>query len=200
MDVAKRSTRAILGALALVLTVGSLTACGEAAPTVNVPPGDYPDLSLTESKSPAQLLRNTAVSRIPAEVILNAGTDTDGSEACLTEAQDPDGVIRRWKSSVDVNLRLPEAPNTEAIVDAVLATFTDEGWMSQAITGSKADNQAHLLTNETAGTASVSGAQLRIEAVVASDEASSFIRVEAIGPCVVTGGASSAEVIDLGKL
>ena len=200
MDVAKKYSRAIVSALALVLAIGSLTACGEAAPSADIPAGDYPDLTLAESKSPAQLLRNTAVSRIPAEVILNAGTDTDGSEACLTEAEDPKGYIRRWKSSVDVNLRLPEAPNTQAIVDGVLASFTDEGWMSQAITGSKADNQAHLLTNETAGSASVSGAQLRIEAIVASDGASSFVRVEAIGPCVVTDGANSAEVTELGKL
>ena len=200
MDVANKSSRVLVSAVALVFAISSLTACGGAAPAADVPAGDYPDLTLTESKSPAQLLRNTAVSRIPSEVILNAGTDTDGSEACLTETEDPKGYIRRWKSSVDVNLRLPEAPNTQAIVDGVLATFTDEGWMSQAITGSKANNQAHLLTNETAGTESVSGAQLRIEAIVASDGASSFIRVEAIGPCVITGGASSAEVTELGKL
>jgi hypothetical protein len=200
MDVAKKSTRALVSALALVLAVGTLTACGEAAPTVTVPPGDYPDLTLAESKAPAQLLRNEAVSRIPADVVLNVGSDIDGSEACLSESEDPEGVIRRWKSSVDVNIRLPEAPNTQAIVDGVLVTFTDEGWMSQAITGSKANNQAHLLTNETAGATSVSLAQVRIEAIVASDEASSFIHVEAIGPCVVTGGANSTEVTELGRL
>jgi len=200
MDVAKKSTRALVSAIALVLAVGSLTACGEAETPANVPPGDYPDLTLAEAKSPAQLLRNEAVSRIPEEVVLNAGSDIDGSEACLSEAEDPEGIIRRWKSSVDVNLRLPEAPNTQAIVDAVLASFTDEGWMSQAITGTKANNQAHLLTNGTAGTASVSLAQLRIEAIVASDEASSFIHIESIGPCVVTDGANSTEVTELGKL
>lgn len=200
MDVAKRTSRALVSALALILAVGTLTACGETAPSVDVPPGDYPDLTLAESKAPAQLLRNTAVERIPTDVVLNVGTDTDGSEACLSESEDPEGVIRRWRSSVDVNLRLPEAPNTLAIVDSVLATFTDEGWMSQAITGSKADNQAHLLTNETSGTTSVSLAQLRVEAIVASDEASSFIRVEALGPCVVTAGADSTEVTELGRL
>lgn len=200
MDVAKKSSSALVGALALVLVIGSLTACTAEAPPENVPPGDYPDLTLAESKAPAQLLRNTAVERIPTEVVLNVGTDTDGSEACLPENEDAEGIIRRWKSSVDINLRLPEAPNTETIVDSVLATFTDEGWMSQAVTGSKADNQAHLLTNETSGTTSVSLAQLRVEAIVASDGASSFIRVEAIGPCVVTAGADSAEVTGLGKL
>lgn len=200
MDVAKKSSRALVSVLALVLAVGSLTACGSAEPTADVPAGDYPDLTLAESKSPAQLLRNEAVSRIPADVILNAGSDIDGSQACLSEDEDPKGIIRRWNSSVDVNLRLPEAPNTQAIVDGVLASFTDEGWMSQAITGSKADNQAHLLTNGTAGATSVSLAQVRIEAIVASDGASSFIHIEAIGPCVVTGGADSAEVKELDKL
>ena len=109
-------------------------------------------------------------------------------------------MIRRWTSSIDVNLVLTEAPNTQDIVDAVLASFTDDGWMSQAITGSKASNQAHLLTNETADSTSLSLAQLRVEAIVAIDGASSFIRVQAIGPCVVTDGARSAEVTELGEL
>jgi hypothetical protein len=190
----------LVGLFALVLSVGTLTACGEAAPQVEIPPGDYPDLTLAESKSPVQLLRNEAVSRIPEDVVLNAPSNIDGSQACLSAEEDPNGVIRRWTSSVDVNLRLDEAPNTQAIVDAVLATFTDDGWMSQAITGSKASNQAHLLTNETAGTTAVSLAQLRVEAIVAIDGASSFIRVQAIGPCVVTDGARSAEVTELGEL
>ena len=200
MDVARRSTRALVSALALVLSVGALAACGETPTTVDVPPGDYPDLTLAESKSPVQLLRNEAVSRISEDVVLNVPSNIDGSQACLDASEDPDGAIRRWMSSVDVNLLLSEAPNTQSIVDRVLATFTDDGWMSQAITGSKASNQAHLLTNETAGTTAVSLAQLRVEAIVAIDGASSFIRVQAIGPCVVTDGAKSAEVTELGEL
>lgn len=200
MDVTRKPSRILLGALALVLSVGALTACGETAPPVDVPPGDYPDLSLAESKSPVQLLRNEAVSRIPEAVVLNAPSNIDGSQACLSAAEDPDGVIRRWTSVVDVNLVLSEAPNTQAIVDDVLGSFTDEGWMSQAVTGSKATSQAHLLTNETAGTTALSLAQLRIEAIVAIDGASSFIRIQAIGPCVVTAGAGSTEVTELGQL
>ena len=200
MDVARRSTRALVSALALVLSVGALAACGETPTTVDVPPGDYPDLTLAESKSPVQLLRNEAVSRISEDVVLNVPSNIDGSQACLDASEDPDGAIRRWMSSVDVNLLLSEAPNTQSIVDRVLATFTDDGWMSQAITGSKASNQAHLLTNETAGTTSLSLAQLRIEAIVEIDGQSSFIRVQAIGPCVVTDGTDSAEVRELGEL
>jgi hypothetical protein len=200
MGVTRKASKAVIGAFAIALAVGSLTGCGEAAQSSDVPPGDYPDLTLAESKSPAQLLRNTAVSRIPTEVVLNVGTDTDGSEACLTVEEDPNGTIRRWNSSVDVNLRLPETPNTDAIVDAVIASFTDEGWMSQAITGSKADNQAHLLTNGTASATSVSLAQVRIEAIITGDKSSSFIRIESVGPCVVTDGENSSEVTQLGKL
>ena len=200
MGVTKKASQVVIGAFAIALAVGSLTGCGEAAPNANVPAGDYPDLTLAESKSPAQLLRNTAVSRIPADVILNVGTDTDGSEACLSEDEDPNGYIRRWKSSVDVNIKLPETPNTDAIVETVLTSFTDEGWMSQQITGSKADNQAHLLTNGTSEAASVSLAQVRIEAVIAGDKSTSYIHIESIGPCVVTEGANSSEVTQLGKL
>ena len=200
MDVLKSSTSPLVGVLVLVLTLGALTACGEAATPVTVPPGDYPDLTLAQSKSPVQLLRNEAVSRISEEVVLNVPSNIDGSQACLTASEDPDGVIRRWTSSVDVNLSLSEAPNTQAIVDGVLETFTDDGWMSHAIAGSKANNQAHLLTNETAGTTSLSLTQLSIEAIVAIDGKSSFIRVQAIGPCVVTDGTDSAEVTELSEL
>lgn len=200
MGVTRKATRVVVGAFAAALAVGSLTGCGGAAPGSEVPAGNYPDLTLAESKSPAQLLRNTAVSRIPTEVILNVGTDTDGSEACLTTEEDPNGTIRRWNSSVDVNLRLPEAPNTDAIVASVISSFTDEGWMAQSITGSTANNQAHLLTNGTSETASVSLAQVRVEGIITGDKTSSFIRIEAIGPCVVTDGENSSEVTQLGKL
>lgn len=200
MGVAKKTSTVVVSAIALIFAVTSLTACGQSPSSATVPAGDYPDLTLAESKSPAQLLRNTAVSRIPADVVLNVGTDTDGSEACLSVDDDPDGAIRRWKSSVDVNLKLPQAPNTQAIVDGVILTFTDEGWMSQAVTGAQADSQAHLLTNGTSEAASVSLAQVRIEAVIANDGGSSYIHVESIGPCVVTGGENSSEVTQLGKL
>ncbi len=200
MDVATQSGRALVSALALVLSIATITACAQAPARLTVPPGDYPDLTLAESKSPVQLLRNEAVSRIPEAVVLNTPSNIDGSQACLSASEDSDGVIRRWTSAVDVNLRLSEAPHTQAIVDGVLASFTDDGWVSQMVEGSKDDTEAYLLTNSAAGTASASLAKLRIEAIVAIDGASSFIRVEVTGPCVATDGADSAEVRDLSKL
>lgn len=200
MGVANKKMRLVATTFALAIAVGTLTGCGEASPGSSAGNGEYPDLTLAESKAPAQLLRNTAVTRIPSEVILNVGTDIDGSIACLSESDDPDGTVRRWNSSVDVNIVLPQAKNTQAIVDEVIKSFTDGGWMSQAITGAKANNQAHLLTNGTSSAASVSTSQVRIEAVIAGDEASSYIHIDSLGPCVVTEGADSAEVKDLGKL
>ncbi len=200
MGVAKKNMRLVATAFAVMIAVGTLTGCGEATPGADGVSGEYPDLSLAESKAPAQLLRNTAVTRIPSDVVLNVGTDTDGSISCLSESEDPDGTIRRWDSSVDVNIVLPEAKNTQAIVDEVIKSFTDDGWMSQAITGSKAGNQAHLLTNGTSSAASVSTSQVRIEAVIAGDQGSSYIHIDSLGPCVVTEGADSPEVKDLGKL
>lgn len=198
--VAKRHSKSVISAVAALLALGSLVGCAGAAAPSDLPAGDYPDLTLAESKSPAQLLRNTAVTRIPAATVLNVGTEIDGSIACLSEEQDPKGYIRQWVSSVDVNLRLPEAPNTDAIVDSVLATFIDEGWMSQQIAGSSEDSHADLLTNGTSAAAGVSAARVRIEAVVANDGASSFIHIEALGPCVVTDGTDSSEVTTLGTL
>lgn len=200
MGVAKKYTKLAALSFAAALAVGTLAGCGEAATNENVPAGEYPDLSLAESKAPAQLLRNTAVTRIPADVVLNVGTDIDGSVACLSEDEDPEGIIRRWDSSIDVNLKLVEAVNAEAIVADVIKTFTDESWMSQSITGSKANNQAFLLTNGTSSAASVSTSQMRIEAVVAGDKSTAYVHIDSLGPCVVTDGATSAEVQDLGKL
>jgi hypothetical protein len=192
--------RFVATTFAIAIAVGTLTGCGASAGSENSRAGEYPDLTLAESKAPAQLLRNTAVTRIPTDVVLNVGTDTDGSIACLSESDDPEGTIRRWDSSVDVNLKLTEAKNADAIVAEVIKTFTEDGWMSQAITGSKANNQAHLLTNGTSSAASVSTSQIRIEAVVAGDQGSGYIRIDSMGPCVVTEGANSAEVKDLGRL
>lgn len=200
MVVANKNMRLVATTFAIALAIGTLAGCAEASPGSSVGNGEYPDLSLAESKAPAQLLRNTAVTRIPADVVLNVGTDTDGSIACLSESEDPDGTVRRWDSSVDVNLKLVEAKNANAIVDEVIKSFTDGGWMSQAITGSKADNQAHLLTNGTSSAASVSTSQLRIEAVIAGDQSTAYVHIDSLGPCVVTEGADSAEVKDLGKL
>jgi hypothetical protein len=197
--VAMRRTNKIVAVLVGATLMSSLSACGGAA-TSNVPAGDYPAISLADTKTPAQLLRNTAVTRIPSDVILTVATQTDGSVACLSEDEDPNGYIRYWDSTVDVNLRLPEAPNTQAIVDAVLKSFTDEGWMSQQITGSAADRQAHLLTKGADQTESVSLAQIRMEAIVANDKASSYIHIESRGPCVITGGKDSEEVKELGLL
>jgi hypothetical protein len=200
MGVAKKYSRVVVTTLACVIALGTLSGCGEAATNENVPAGEYPDLSLADSKAPAQLLRNTAVTRIPEAVVLNVGTDTDGSIACLSEEDDPEGAIRRWDSSADVNLKLSEATNAPTIVADLIKTFTDEGWMSQAIRGSKADNQAFLLTNGTSSAASVSTSQVRIEAVITGDKVSAYVHIDSLGPCVVTDGADSDEVTDLGKL
>jgi len=200
MGVANKQLKFVATTFAVAIAIGTLSGCGASPGSENSRAGEYPDLTLAESKAPAQLLRNTAVTRIPAEVVLNVGTDTDGSIACLSDADDPDGTIRRWDSSVDVNLKLTEAKNADAIVADIIKTFTEDGWMSQSITGEKANNQAHLLTNGTSSAASVSTSQIRIEAIIAGDQASGYIHIDSMGPCVVTDGANSPEVKDLGKL
>lgn len=187
------------GALVLLISTSLLSGCSSAAPA-NVPAGDYPKLSLAQSKSAPQLLRNTAVSRIPVDVVLNVGTDTDGSTPCLSKEKDPKGYIRMWNSGVDINIKPNKAKESEDIVAAVIKSFTDEGWMSQAITGSSASRHANLLTNGTATGGSVNLAQVRIEAVISGDKASAFIHIEATGACVVTGGTGSDEVTSLEKL
>jgi hypothetical protein len=188
-------------AFALVLIACSLSGCAgsNSSQGFEIPQWVNRDLSLAESKSPAQLLRNSAVARIPKDVVLSISADTDSSEPCLRAEDDPEGIVRRWHSSVDVNLTLPQAPNTAAIVQALIATFTAEGWTSQSVAGSQAI-QGFQLTDGAASAKSVSLSELRFEGVVAGDKASSFVRIGGLGPCVVTDGTNSAEVTDLGKL
>ena len=50
-----------------------------------------------------------------------------------------------------------------------------------------------------AGVAQAQTAEQR-EAIIAGDEGSGYIHIDSLGPCVVTEGADSAEVKDLGKL
>ena len=197
--VATKNKKLVAGTLLLMLGLTTLSGCATGA-AGNIPEGQYPDLSLADSKTPAQLLRNTAVGRIPEDVVLNVGTDLDGSLACLTAEEDPDGIIRKWSSSIDVNIKQSQAINTETIVADVVATFADAGWMSQATAGTKADGHATLLTNGTATADGVDSVRVRIEPVISGDKATAFIHIEAIGPCVVTDGASSKEVLDLGKI
>jgi len=174
----------------LVLAVGILAGCAAPTSSSNAPDGDYPDVSLTESKSNVQLLRNSAKSRIATEVI-ESSADTDTSVACLSTAEDPDGTIRQWLSTTEVNLVRWHAWRVDDVADILIDTFADQSWNIAEIAGEHAE-AATLLTNGNGL------AEIQVEAVGTDDDSAATIFVTVSGPCVKTDGADSDEVTDLG--
>jgi hypothetical protein len=184
------------------LTLGALSVLGLAgcaAPGASVP-GEYPDVSLAKTKSPAQLLRNEAAARLPEGVIDEIIESEDSSVACLSEAEDPTGSIRSWHSTVDV-LILGEEP-VAPLVNALVDSFGEQGWVARDL-GGNANAIKKLL--ETEG----SLADMQISGFTPTDSASSValeesveqrtVQIEVHGPCVRTAGAESSEVTSLQK-
>ena len=180
----------VLGALSL----SALTAC---APPVTVP-GDYPDVSLADTKSPAQLLRNEAAARLPAEVIDQIIEAEDASVACLSESDDPEGVVRSWHSTVNVTIQ--GGTEVATLVTDLAASFSEQGWAVRDLGGNASVSQK-LLESES------SLADIQVTGLTPDDGATSVsleevveqptVKIAVHGPCVRTGGTESDEVTAL---
>ena len=172
----------------LVLSVGVLAGCASPSSSNAGDPDDYPDISLAESKSNVQLLRNSAESRIVAEVV-ESSVETDVSVACLSTAEDPDGKIRRWHSSSEVNLVRWHAWRVAAVADILIDTFVDQSW---DVVDSEGEHSgaAKLLTNGNGL------AEIQIEAAGTEDDSAATLYITVTGPCVTTDGADPDEVAD----
>ena len=142
--------------------------------------------TLAETKSPVQLLRNDAASRVDETMIADARGEIDGSAACLDEFDNPDGIVRQWISGIE--LVLTEDADLTAVSDALVETFVVDGWEQQDLSSGKSFALTILSTEN-------SLAQVQIEASAESD--GGLIRVTSTGPCVTTLGPDSDEVRDL---
>ena len=192
--------RRFAGAAIVAVTLATLSGCAGAAPGI---PGDYPDLTLAETKSPAQLLRNTAADRLPANVIDERIESEDVSVACLSTTDDPGGLIRSWHSSIDVTILDDTDIDVAALVNDLSDSFVAEGWVARPLGGS-ATVTSKLL--ESAGTSQtdiqITGlkpdpnqASTSLEEVVEQVT----VKIQVHGPCVRTEGPDSAEVQSLEK-
>jgi hypothetical protein len=174
------------GVLVAAAATTFLTACGEGESKVE---SKYPDLTLAETKSPVQLLRNEAASRIPEDVIAEVVHSQDISSNCMTEETDPKGLIRSWDSSVRIAINAANGPEVESIVDDLAGSFVDQGW-EQGTFGTAS------IIDLTSATSPVS---IRIS-VKKADEVTGeggTIQLTASGPCVETNGKDSDEVLQL---
>jgi hypothetical protein len=179
----QHAQRVVTGMLGMALVVLFVAGCAGTAQ-----PEAYPDLSLAETKSPTQLLRNEAASRIPVEFIEVVDHAQDGSKACQTAERDPDGLIRSWDSSVRVSLKTDQAARLDTIVEELVKSFELQGWQRGTFGGATIIE----LTSED------SPVSIHISSVQPDDAGvGAKIQLSAGGPCVETEGAESDEVLQL---
>lgn len=179
--------RVLAGIVATAAVAFVLTGCAPA----QEPTGKYPDLSLAETKSPTQLLRNEAASRIPEDVIEEIVHSQDISSNCITPENDPDGLIRSWDSSVRIGITAAHGAETQSIVDDLAQSFVDQGWDK----GTFGVASIIDLTSET------SPVSIHVSVTKADAETGEggAIQLTASGPCVETDGGESDEVKNLEK-
>lgn len=151
-------------------------ACAPASPSAT-------GLSLADTKSPVQLLRNESVLRLPAEQV-GSVANTDESVAC-----DGDDAVRSWESTATITLAADAATDPESAMTTLARSFEEDGWVVSPGNEREDDEQAVL----TSGT---SAAEIRLVARSQSAGTAS-ITIEAAGPCVHTDGANSDEVTRL---
>jgi hypothetical protein len=177
----------------VVLSVTALTACGGPAG----PAGEYPNISLAETKSPAQLLRNEAADRLPKELVVSVVEAEDVSVACLAKADDPDGLIRSWHSSLDVILKDDGTTKVSDVAKTLIASFAEQGWTARDLGGSLSVVSKLLESDTSLADIQISGLtpdpnqpSSSLEGVVTDPT----IEIQVHGPCVRTGGPESDEV------
>lgn len=150
-------------------------------------PSSSSGLSLLDTKSPVQLMRNEAADRIDPAVFDDVRKTSDASFPCVTDDGNEGGFVRQWKSSTD--LGLVEGADEVAAAEGIVASLVDQGWEVEQ-SGEESSVDLTVLTNaESLAT---------IEVAAADESKSSLVRITATGPCVMTDGPDSAEVTNLG--
>lgn len=145
--------------------------------------------TLAETKSPTQLLRNEASSRIPPGSIAEVSGEEDHSVPCKTSAEDPDELYRSWQSSMLATIEVDSAWRVEQLSTEVTDSFIEDGWF---VSGSKNGKDRTVLTRPGA----VSTMAFTVTAG-AEDGSGASIHIDATGPCVLTAGPTSNEVTGL---
>jgi hypothetical protein len=183
--------------MAAVMALVTLTLAG----TTGCSMGSAGALSLAETKSPVQLLRNEAASRIPPAVIDAVSDTEDHSVSCESESEDPAGLRRSWHSNARVTVVTGSVWRVDQVVDDIGQSFADQGWTVTPVT---VDDDTHAVELTKEGSASeirVSAHRAAVEATAEADTDGAAagadpvtIDVETHGPCVDTEGPDSDAV------
>jgi len=175
--------RASTAGAALVVVL-ALSACATAQPG-SLATEKLADATLVETKSTVQLIRNEAASRVPDIVVNDLAETSDMSAACRSTDIDPDGFARHWLSSATIDLTNSQAARVATIATDLVASFADQGWTAEV------SDDATLLTQD------VSLVELSITAVEKTATEHAHIAITSTGPCVLTAGPESDEVLKL---
>jgi hypothetical protein len=179
---ATRTGSRVLAAFAVGL-VFVLAGCAGTDDTVGATSGEP---RLVDTKSPVQLLRNDATDRVDAADIASIRKEVDQSEPCFTEEKNPGGLVRQWKSSVE--LVLADGVDRVAIMDTLVQSFTEQDWTSEELSNTADVWDVVLSSDASLATIEISSTELSVV---------SIIRVISTGPCVTTDGPDSDEVTSL---
>lgn len=170
-----------IGTTAIVAAL-LLTGCSDSAPT---------GVTLADTKSNAQLQRNTISGKISPDITASITRVTDASESCNG---DETRKMRLWRSTALTELTPEAAGEITRIVQSISGAYVSEGWTSTSEAPTK-DTTVVTLVNP--------GSLAVIELTAVTNEdgigmgANLFVNIA--GPCVMTDGPGSAELAALGE-
>ena len=148
-------------------------------------------LSLAETKSAAQLVRNSISGQISPEITAAVTDVTDASETCNSDSK---SLMRLWRSTARTELTPDAANKVMTIQQTIAGSFVSKGWTSESVKLSDSETIV-TLTNPN------SLAVIDITAMTDDDGVGTgaTIFVDIAGPCVKTDGPGSAELQQLGE-
>ena len=173
----------VVGATAILALACTLSACAGQ---------DTAGASLVETKSPVQFLRNEAASRLIDGTDDSVEKQEDFSAACKPESEDPKELYRSWRSTLLASVPPDSAVGVDQFVGALATSFAEDGWVLKE--SHDGDSSAKVSTMTKSG----SVANLKFTSTEDTGSGASML-IEASGPCVLTDGPDSDEVLALEK-
>jgi hypothetical protein len=188
--VGRDRARVFMALTAGAVVVASLSGCASSGSRVEAA-SVASDVTLAQSKSYAQLLRNEASSRLPAIVLKEVSESTDVSVACDEARDDPEQLLRSWRSATRILITNSTAPRVQTVADDLVDTFVAQGWIASDEPESTADLSIIGLGRE------ASLASIEIAAASKAADQAPSITITTTGACALTDGPESDEVVTL---
>jgi hypothetical protein len=170
---------------ALTLATASaliLSGCAAEAPATTT-------LTITETKSSVQLMRNAVSGKIDPSYIAEVREVTDKSETCQN---DPESKMRLWRSGSVIELNRDDSDNADDIRQAITADYTDQGWRKEVETS---DTQTVVTLINPRSLATI---EVTVKEPDPFLENGAIFVIDIAGPCVLTEGPGSAELRRIG--